>query len=58
MQSRILRSMALVALKCPHCGGDIQLDSDKEFGFCMHCGTKIMIQETVNRMSKSIIRID
>lgn len=46
--------MSLVALKCPHCGGDIQLDSDKEFGFCMHCGTKIMVQEAVNRN----VRID
>lgn len=28
------------------------MDSDKEFGFCMHCGTKIMNQETVNRNVK------
>ena len=41
--------MSLIALKCPHCGGDIQLDDSKEFGFCMHCGTKVMIQEYVKR---------
>lgn len=44
--------MSLIALKCPNCNGDIQLDDSKEFGFCMHCGTKVMIQEAVNRNVK------
>ncbi len=39
--------MAIVALKCPHCGGDLQLDDSRQFGFCQYCGTKIMIQEQI-----------
>ena len=34
--------MALVPLKCPNCGGEIQLDSSCKFGFCIYCGTKIL----------------
>ena len=34
--------MPLIALKCPNCGGDIQLDGARKFAFCMYCGTKIM----------------
>jgi len=33
--------MALIALKCPHCDGEVQFEEDKESGFCVHCGTKI-----------------
>ncbi len=40
--------MALVALKCPHCAGNIELDETREFGFCMYCGSKVMIQKEVN----------
>ena len=33
--------MALEALKCPSCTGEVQLDKDQEFGFCKYCGTKV-----------------
>ncbi|MBO4569216.1 MAG: hypothetical protein J5674_04580 [Candidatus Methanomethylophilaceae archaeon] len=36
--------MAIVAIKCPSCHGDVQLDDSREFGFCVYCGTKIMIR--------------
>ena len=36
--------MAILAMKCPECHGDIELDDKKEFGFCMYCGTKIMVE--------------
>ncbi len=36
--------MAIVAIRCPNCNGDVQLDDTREFGFCMYCGTKIMIR--------------
>lgn len=45
--------MSLVALKCPNCGADLELEGTKEFAFCMHCGTKILIQEMVGRNSGS-----
>ena len=39
--------MPLTPLKCPSCGSDIELDSSREFGFCMYCGTKIMLSQHV-----------
>lgn len=39
--------MGLISLKCPNCGGQIDLDDKREFGFCMHCGNKIMIRENI-----------
>jgi len=33
--------MALVALKCPNCGGTVQFEDKMESGFCVHCGAKI-----------------
>ncbi|MBE6522526.1 MAG: hypothetical protein E7Z62_05295 [Thermoplasmata archaeon] len=39
----------LIPLKCPSCGGDIQIDDTKEFAFCMFCGTKMVIQEQLSK---------
>jgi len=40
--------MTFVAAKCPQCGGDLQLDPEKETGFCMHCGSKIVVRDAIN----------
>jgi DNA-directed RNA polymerase subunit RPC12/RpoP len=45
--------MPFVAARCPQCGGDLQLDNQKETGFCMHCGSKIVVQEAIKA-----VRID
>ena len=45
--------MSFVAAKCPTCGGELQLDNNKESGFCMHCGGKIIIKDALNS-----IRVD
>lgn len=34
--------MGFIALKCPSCGANIQLNDTQEFGFCQYCGTKII----------------
>lgn len=34
--------MSFINVKCPSCGGDIQLDSTREFGFCLYCGAKVV----------------
>ena len=47
--------MALVALKCPNCGGSLDLEDSREFAFCQFCGTKIMIQD---EMKKQKVEID
>lgn len=41
--------MPLIALKCPNCNGDIQLDNSKEFGFCMYCGCKVMLESSISK---------
>ena len=41
--------MALIALKCPCCNGDIQLDDNNGFGFCMYCGCKVALQEKIKQ---------
>jgi DNA-directed RNA polymerase subunit RPC12/RpoP len=39
----------LIALRCPQCGGEIQLESTREIGFCMYCGSKVILQEAINQ---------
>ena len=39
--------MGIVALKCPGCGSNIELDDSREFGFCNFCGTKVMQDKVV-----------
>lgn len=45
--------MKLIDLTCPHCNGTIELDQDKEFGFCMYCGHKIYLEINENKKSKN-----
>ena len=49
--------MGFVELKCPSCGASINLDSDKEFGFCSYCGAKIM-QDKIVVEHKGKVSID
>lgn len=37
--------MAMVELKCPQCGGILEFEDNREFGFCQYCGMKIMIEK-------------
>lgn len=46
--------MGFVALKCPQCGADIELDDSREFGFCQYCGTKIMQEQQNIHLSGSV----
>ena len=39
--------VALISLKCTSCKGDLNLDDTREFGFCIFCGTKILIKSDV-----------
>ena len=39
--------MGLVALTCPKCGGEIQMDSSLTSGFCIYCGAKIINDKAV-----------
>ena len=33
----------LIALRCPACGGQIQVEKDLEKIFCTHCGTQLLL---------------
>lgn len=46
--------MGLIALRCPQCGADIELDDTREFGFCQYCGTKIMQERQNIHLSGSV----
>jgi tetratricopeptide (TPR) repeat protein len=42
--------MPYVKVVCPSCGGEIQLDNTKEFGYCLHCGTKVILENAVQKI--------
>lgn len=39
--------MALKALKCPNCDANIEIDDDREYGFCSYCGAQIQIKDVL-----------
>lgn len=39
--------MSITALKCPSCAADIQVDDEREYGFCSYCGSKIKTRDVV-----------
>lgn len=50
--------MALISVKCINCGGEIQLDEKKEFGYCSSCGSKVMVEQAItniNHMTGNVI---
>lgn len=46
--------MGIIAIKCPQCGADVQLDDSREFGFCTFCGTKVMQEKIVVEHNGSV----
>jgi predicted RNA-binding Zn-ribbon protein involved in translation (DUF1610 family) len=38
----ITQAMAMVAVKCPSCGGTVQIEEGMSSAFCIHCGGKIV----------------
>ena len=39
--------MGITALKCPGCGANVEFDSNRDYGFCEYCGTKVMQEKIV-----------
>ena len=39
--------MALKAMKCPNCDANIQVDDNRDYGFCTYCGAQIQVKEVV-----------
>lgn len=44
-QRRSSPAFRAVAVICPRCGADLEIDEDAEKCFCMYCGSEIMIQK-------------
>lgn len=42
--------MKLIPLKCPNCGAQLTVDTNKESVYCEHCGTRILIDDEINRL--------
>lgn len=42
--------MRIVNVKCPGCGASIQLDADRETGFCSFCGSTVKVQEAIQKI--------
>ena len=40
--------MALQPAICPQCGGNIQIDTDREKMFCQFCGTGFIVKDIIN----------
>ncbi|MCF2655995.1 hypothetical protein [Lacrimispora saccharolytica] len=47
-------SVRLIAMKCPACGADINVESTREFSFCTYCGTKILMNNENEHIYRSI----
>ena len=39
-------SMALVSVRCPKCGGTVQMEEEMTSGFCVHCGSRIINEQS------------
>ena len=35
----------LIPAKCPSCGANLQLPEGRDFGYCTHCGGKVLIEK-------------
>lgn len=42
--------MAIQTLQCPNCLGHIELDDNRETGYCTYCGSAIKIQDYVEKI--------
>ena len=42
--------MELYQLKCPACGGTIEVEKDRDSCFCSYCGTKISVDDEIHRI--------
>jgi len=50
--------MAMISLICEQCGGSVELDDTREFGFCSFCKAKILIKNDtiINNITQNITK--
>jgi len=49
--------MALIETKCTNCGASINVDNGKEYGFCTYCGTKFIVEKTINNTYNNVTNV-
>lgn len=42
--------MKIYQLKCPACGGTIEIERNRESSFCSYCGTKVYVDDETRRV--------
>ena len=47
--------MGLTVAKCPACGANLNLETDKDYFYCPHCGSKVL-QEDNRIVIEHVIR--
>ena len=45
--------MKLIAVKCPQCGADLQIEEDQKICFCEYCGCRILIDDVDERSEQA-----
>ena len=45
--------MKLIAVKCPQCGADLQIEEDQRICFCEYCGCRILIDDVDERSEQA-----
>ena len=49
--------MKIIPVECPKCGASFEIDEGRKTCFCQYCGTKIAIDDGINRtVNTNIIR--
>lgn len=47
-------AISLMPVKCPQCGADLSVESDRAFLFCAYCGAKIIINNDNEHIYRTI----
>jgi endogenous inhibitor of DNA gyrase (YacG/DUF329 family) len=50
--------MAMVSVKCPSCGGKVQMEKEMTSGFCVHCGNRMNNEKNVSCQAKADADLD
>ena len=49
---------SVIALNCPSCGAELSVDEEREYTFCVYCGTKIMLKDQNEQTMRHIDEAD
>lgn len=42
--------MSFKSARCPNCSGELSLDPKMDKGFCMHCGSEIIVEDAIKKV--------